>query len=87
MMKRQNPQLKSRLKTIRKRKGGVKMSTFIERMKNEKEELDIKMEKLADFLEKDNTEKLTEQEIELLIAQHNAMQVYSFILKQRIALY
>lgn len=63
------------------------MSTFIERMKNEKEELDMKIEKLADFLEKDNTEKLTEQEIELLIAQHNEMQVYSYILKQRIALY
>lgn len=63
------------------------MSTFLERMKEEKEELDMRIEKLADFLEKDNTEKLTEQEIELLIAQHNAMQVYSFILTQRISLY
>lgn len=63
------------------------MSTFVERMKKEKEELDVKIEKLADFLEKDNAEKLTEQEIELLIAQHNAMQVYSFILKQKISLY
>lgn len=63
------------------------MSTFLERMKEEKEELDMRIEKLADFLEKDNTEKLTEQEIELLIAQHNAMQVYSFILTQRISSY
>lgn len=63
------------------------MNTFIERMKKEKEELDVKIEKLATFLEKDNSKKLTEQEIELLIAQHNSMQVYSFILNQRISLY
>lgn len=62
------------------------MSTFLERMKNEKEELDIKIEKLASFLEKDNEENLSEKEIELLIAQHNIMSTYSFILKERIEL-
>lgn len=62
------------------------MNTFLERMKKENEELDIKIEKLANFLEKDNTEILSEREIELLIAQHNAMSIYSFILKQRIEL-
>lgn len=60
------------------------MSTFLERVKKEKEELDIKIEKLASFLEKDNKEDLSKKEIELLIAQHNVMSTYSFILKERI---
>lgn len=62
------------------------MSTFLERMKKEKEELDIKIEKLAAFLEKDNEEDLSEKEIGLLIVQHNVMSTYSFILKERIEL-
>lgn len=60
------------------------MDDFISRLKTEKAELDIKIEKLGNFLPTDKRRELDIDEQALLATQFKIMQVYSDILKERI---
>ena len=61
------------------------MSTFIERLLNEKSELKEKINKLDDFIEKNpEFDNLSDIQRILLLNQHNAMEMYYFALDSRI---
>lgn len=62
------------------------MNTFYERLVAEKEELDIKLDKLHSFLESDKINNLPSQQVSLLHIQAIIMAAYSQILLERIAL-
>lgn len=62
------------------------MNTFYERLVAEKEELDIKLDKLHSFLESDKINNLPSQQVSLLHIQASIMAAYSQILLERIAL-
>jgi hypothetical protein len=61
------------------------MSTFLERLTNEQEQLLDKVNKLEDFINK-NPVFLTVSEIQrvLLVTQLNAMKIYLYTLDERI---
>lgn len=61
------------------------MSTFQDRVKAEKIELDEKRQKLLDFFNTDIFRSLDQAEKDRLRVQHGVMGVYSEILLQRIA--
>lgn len=60
------------------------MDDLISRLKTEKAELDIKIEKLGNFLLTDRRRELDIDEQILLATQFKMMQMYSVILKERI---
>ena len=60
------------------------MEGWLERVIKEDEDLDIKLEKLIDFINSDKFDKLTEKNKLYLCNQCNAMISYSFWLKERI---
>lgn len=63
------------------------MAEFIERIKQEKSDLDDKLEKLEKFLGSDKSLELTKDEKVLLSEQHKLMLLYSKCLQKRLNLY
>lgn len=61
------------------------MSTFYDRLLNEKKELDEKWIKLKSFLESDKIIDLNPVQISLLNIQEKAMATYSQILAERLS--
>jgi hypothetical protein len=61
------------------------MSTFLERLETEKQELDEKLGKLEDFIDSVNFTKIDEDQRELLKIQRCAMATYSQVLFVRLA--
>jgi len=59
---------------------------FLDRLKIEKKELDIKIEALVTFILSDNINKLDIENQNLLNKQLNIMVEYSSILKERISI-
>jgi len=61
------------------------MSTFIERLQSEKDELNSKISKLASFIDGDFMgQDISETQARLLNDQLNAMSVYSNCLEERL---
>lgn len=60
------------------------MSTFKERLMDEKVELDVKIDKLYDFTISDNFKEIEEIQQSLLIVQLQVMKSYSVILDERL---
>jgi len=61
------------------------MSTFKERLIDEKQQLDEKIEKLKSFIQSENFQKIEAVQMSLLNAQMFAMSTYSQILAERLA--
>lgn len=62
------------------------VTSFLDRMRNERAELNEKLTKLGAFLDSDAFGKLVPGAAELLVQQHGIMGLYSNVLGQRIAL-
>ena len=60
------------------------MSTFIDRLKTEKQELDEKIEKLTAFINSENFEKVDSIQAPLLQTQLSIMLAYSTVLDKRL---
>lgn len=62
------------------------MSTFLDRLQEEQEQLLDKVTKLEDFIEKKDSvfSTVTEMQRILLVTQLNAMKLYLYILDERI---
>lgn len=60
------------------------MEPYQERVVAEKAELDERINKLCEFLASNMFNKMPMKERNLLIQQHQAMLVYSFVLRERI---
>lgn len=52
-----------------------------------KKELEVKFKTLGDFLKKDRSDFINQQNWDLLTRQYDAMWIYNDILKERIALF
>jgi len=63
------------------------MSTYQDRVKQEKEELDEKLRSLHNYLDSEGFNKLENRQQYLLSAQYDIMLKYSSVLKERIALF
>jgi hypothetical protein len=61
------------------------MSTFKERLIDEKQQLDEKIEKLKSFMRSENFQKIEAVQMSLLNAQIFAMSTYRQILTERLA--
>jgi hypothetical protein len=62
----------------------VRPSDWHKRLLQEKQELDLKRDRLYRFLSTDTFQKLPDPQKNLLQRQHDAMTEYSYILMQRI---
>ena len=60
--------------------------SFIDRLIEEERELDIKIEKLDEFLLSDKAKDIDPEQLALLNIQVTAMETYSRVLKQRLFL-
>lgn len=61
------------------------MSTFLERLKDEHVELEIKVKLLEDFIDNNpNFKTVSEMQRVLLVTQLNAMKLYLYTLDERI---
>jgi hypothetical protein len=65
-------------------KGIIKMLGYQNRVINELNELDKKLDKLSNFLSTETFENLDTQEKHLLLVQHKLMESYAMILELRI---
>ena len=63
----------------------IVMSSFIDRLLTEKQELDERREKLVAFLESEKVKEIEPLQISLLNVQSQAMLTYSQVLTERIA--
>ncbi len=61
------------------------MKKHEQRVVDEKNELDVKIEKLSDFFNTPIFDSLEDEDKSLLENQHNAMESYSDLLKMRVA--
>lgn len=61
------------------------MSSFIDRLLTEKQELDERREKLVAFLESEKVNSIEPLQVSLLNVQSQAMLTYSQVLTERIA--
>lgn len=62
------------------------MEQFIERIIEEKKELDVKVEKLQEFLSSDKTDLIDPAQLKWMKVQCNCMESYSICLSSRLAL-
>ena len=70
-----------------KEKGAIKMNDYKSRLRKELEDLNFKIEKLNNFIEKNDTFKTIDlEEQELLKEQREIMNKYANILRKRIKL-
>ncbi len=63
------------------------MSTFLERIRKEKDELEDKLEKLENFIANNSLfSNLSDCEQKLMVIQLNTMMMYRYVLGERITL-